>query len=140
LKVGATAGGDRDAALERRLRRLGVRDDDLDESFVRSGGAGGQNVNKVATCVVLVHRPSGIAVKCQEERSQGLNRRRARELLADKLEAAAEARRRTEAARRAKLRRQKRTRSRAAKEKMLAEKRSRAKVKRGRRRISDEDD
>ena len=63
--------GDKARELAERLARLGVREEDLDESFVHSGGKGGQNVNKVATCVVLVHRPSGIAVKCQRERTQG---------------------------------------------------------------------
>ena len=78
--------GDKARELEERLARLGVRSEDLDESFVHSGGKGGQNVNKVATCVVLVHRPTGIAVKCQRERSQGANRLVARRMLADKIE------------------------------------------------------
>jgi protein subunit release factor B len=105
-----------------RLARLGVRDEDLDESFVRSGGKGGQNVNKVATCVVLRHRPSGIIVKCQRERSQAANRLVARALLADRLETERLGRasaRRQEAER---VRRQKRRRSRRAKQKMLADK------------------
>ncbi|HSZ84176.1 MAG TPA: peptide chain release factor-like protein, partial [Polyangia bacterium] len=59
--------GDKARALAERLAALGVREDDLEESFVTSGGKGGQNVNKVATCVVLVHRPSGTHVKCQRE-------------------------------------------------------------------------
>lgn len=61
-----------------RMHRLGIREEDLDETFVRSGGHGGQNVNKIATCVMLVHRPTGIAVKCQETRYQGRNRELAR--------------------------------------------------------------
>src|ERR1700749_1303528 len=110
-------GGDRARALEDRLAKLGVRPEDLDESFVHSGGKGGQNVNKVATCVVLVHRPSGMAVKCQRERTQGANRLIARQMLAEKIE---EQRlggdsARTQAAE--KIRRQKRRRSRRAKEK-----------------------
>jgi protein subunit release factor B len=74
-------------ALRLRLVALQIREEDLDESFVRSGGKGGQNVNKVATCVVLVHRPTGTSVKCQQERTQGLNRYLARKLLADRIEA-----------------------------------------------------
>jgi len=74
---------DKVRALRTRLDQLGIREDDLDEQFVTSGGKGGQNVNKVATCVVLVHRPSGTRVKCQQERTQGLNRYLARKLLAD---------------------------------------------------------
>src|SRR3954471_16637256 len=107
--------GDRARALEERLARLGVRAEDLEESFVHSGGKGGQNVNKVATCVVLVHRPTGIAVKCQRERTQGANRLIARQLLADKIEErklGAASKRQQEAE---KVRRQKRRRSRRAK-------------------------
>src|SRR3954467_7771210 len=78
---------DKARELRERLDRLGIRDEDLEEQFVRSGGKGGQNVNKVSTCVVLLHRPSGIQIKCQRDRSQGMNRYYARKLLADKLEA-----------------------------------------------------
>ena len=122
-------------ALAERLERLGVRDVDLAESFVRSGGKGGQNVNKVSTCVVLVHTPSGTMVKCQAERSQALNRYRARELLAAKIERAQLGQASAEAARIAKLRRQKRRRSRRAKEKMLAGKHARSEVKARRARV-----
>jgi protein subunit release factor B len=114
--------GDRARELEARLARLGVRPEDLDESFVHSGGKGGQNVNKVATCVVLVHRPTGIAVKCQRERTQAANRLVARRMLADKIEEVrlgAASKRQQEAER---IRRQKRRRSRRAKRKMLREK------------------
>src|SRR5512135_3386561 len=106
-------------ALAERFERLGIRDDDLEESFVRSSGKGGQNVNKVSTCVVLVHQPSGTLVKCQRERSQALNRYRARQVLADKIERQILGRESAEAQRIAKLRRQKRRRSQRAQEKML---------------------
>ena len=114
--------GDKARELEQRLARLGVRPEDLDETFVHSGGKGGQNVNKVATCVVLVHRPTGIAVKCQRERSQGANRLVARRMLADKIEEmrfGAASKRQQEAER---IRRQKRRRSRRAKQRMLRDK------------------
>jgi len=123
----------KEQALLQRMARLGVRVEDLEESFVRARGKGGQNVNKVATCVVLRHRPTGLAVKCQAARSQGLNRFLARRLLLDRLEArvrGAEALRAAEAARR---RRQKRRRSRRAQAKLLAEKRAHAEKKAARR-------
>src|SRR2546421_8082697 len=72
--------------LGRRMAALGVRESDLEETFVRSGGHGGQNVNKTATCVMLLHRPTGLQVKCQTTRQQGLNRFVARRLLLDKIE------------------------------------------------------
>src|SRR5262245_18795960 len=126
----------KERALEERFARLGIREDDLDESFVRSSGRGGQNVNKVATCVVLIHRPSGTQVKCQRERSQALNSYRARQLLADKIERAILGRESEAAQRVAKIRRQKRKRSKRAKEKMLSDKRARSQVKAMRGRVS----
>lgn len=116
-------------ALAERFERLGIRDDDIDESFVRSSGKGGQNVNKVSTCVMLLHKPTGTTVKYQRERSQALNRFRARQLLADKIERAILGQRSAEAQRIAKLRRQKRRRSRRAKEKILEAKHARAATK-----------
>src|SRR5947207_15022700 len=77
---------DKQAQLAARMAALGVREVDIEESFVRSGGHGGQNVNKSATCVMLVHRPTGLQVKCQTTRQQGLNRFLARRLLLDKIE------------------------------------------------------
>jgi len=123
---------DKEGALRERLERLGVREADLVEKFIRSGGHGGQNVNKVATCVYLKHLPSGLEVKCQQERSQALNRYLARRILADKLELRIEGKRAEEEQRIAKIRRQKRKRSKRAKEKMLADKRHQAEKKQGR--------
>ena len=111
---------EKEALLARRMASLGVSEADIEESFVRSGGHGGQNVNKTSTCVMLVHRPTGLQVKCQETRQQGLNRYIARRLLLDKIE---EKRNGFIAAKRAeieRIRRQKRKRSRRAKDKMLA--------------------
>ena len=105
------------------MQTLGVREHDIDEQFVRSSGAGGQNVNKVSSCVVLYHRPSGIRVRCQRERSQGLNRYLARRLLVEKIGAAIKGAADAEIQRIEKVRRQKRKRSRRAKLKMLADKR-----------------
>lgn len=124
---------EKERALAERMRRLGVHEQDLDESFVRASGPGGQNVNKAATCVVLVHRPSGLAVRCQEARSQGLNRFLARRLLLDRIENRTESARSAERQRVEKIRRQKRKRSKRAKEKMLAAKHRQSEKKSGRR-------
>ena len=101
------------------MEKLGIREQDLEESFVCSGGPGGQNVNKVSTCVVLKHRPTGLIVKCQKERTQSLNRYWARRIITEKLEARILGRESEETQRIAKIRRQKRRRSRRAKDKML---------------------
>lgn len=125
--------------IDERLARLGVRPEDLDERFTRSGGPGGQNVNKVETAVLLTHRPTGVTVRCQEARSQEQNRRLARLRLAEKLEGLArerEARLRHE---RELARRQKRGRPAGLKARILEHKRHRAKVKSSRRRPGGDD-
>ena len=123
--------------LARRMAAAGIREEDLEEQFVRSGGHGGQNVNKTSTCVVLLHRPSGLQVKCQETRQQGLNRLRARQLLVEKLESLRRSRAEAARSQAEKARRQKRGPSRAAKARMLEEKRRRA-TKKATRRFSEE--
>ena len=109
--------------LDEAMKRLGIEEYHLEERFIRSGGPGGQNVNKVSTCVVLRHKPSGLEVRCQRERSQALNRFLARRILLARLEARRLGAASAEAQRIAKLRRQKRKRSKRAKDKMLAAKR-----------------
>jgi len=123
-------------ALRLRMEELGIQESDIVEKFIRSGGSGGQNVNKVSTCVYLKHEPSRIEVKCQEERSQALNRYRARQILADKIEAKIRGRESEERKRIEKIRRQKRKRSKRAKEKMLEDKRIRSAKKALRRKPS----
>jgi len=130
---GSALSPDREAALGQRLAAAGVRESDLEETFVRSAGPGGQNVNKTATCVVLVHRPTGIQVRCQATRQQGLNRFMARQLLLAKIEALRRQQAARERAEREKVRRQKRGRSRKAKERMLADKAHRSARKASRR-------
>jgi peptide chain release factor len=123
---------EKEDALRLKMDALGIREGDLVEKFVRSGGKGGQNVNKTSNCVYLKHIPTGIEVKCQRERSQSINRFLARRILAEKIEAIKLGKESDEQARIEKIRRQKRKRSKRAKDKMLAAKRAHAEVKLGR--------
>jgi len=124
---------DKQTQLTERMAALGVNESEIEESFVRSGGHGGQNVNKTATCVMLLHRPTGLQVKCQATRQQGLNRFLARRLLLDKIEERQKGFVSAERDRIEKIRRQKRKRSKRAKEKMLADKAHHAGKKQSRR-------
>jgi peptide chain release factor len=109
-------------SLEARMAALNIREEDIVERFVRSSGPGGQHVNKTSTCVYLKHVPTGIEVKCQQERSQALNRFIARRTLLDKVEILVTGKASEAQQQREKIRRQKRRRSRRAKEKMLVAK------------------
>jgi protein subunit release factor B len=113
---------EKEKKLREKLDSLGVHEKDIEESFIRSGGRGGQNVNKVATCVYLRHMPSGTEVKCQKARSQGMYRYYARVLLFEKIERSVKGEESKEEKRIAKIKRQKRKRSKRAKEKILADK------------------
>ena len=119
----------KEKSLLERMQALGVREQDIEEQFVRSSGAGGQKVNKSSTCVVLHHRPTGVRVKCQRERSQALNRFLARRILLDKIEAKLRGAHTAKAQEIARIRRQKRKRSRRARLKLLADKRHQAEKK-----------
>jgi protein subunit release factor B len=120
---------EKERQLVERMHALGVREQDIDEQFVRSSGAGGQKVNKASTCVMLHHPPTGIRVKCQKERSQALNRFLARRILLDKIEAKLTGAKAAEQQKIARVRRQKRKRSRRAKLRMIADKRRQAEKK-----------
>jgi protein subunit release factor B len=115
--------------LAGRMQRLGIRESDLVEAFIRGSGPGGQKINKTSSAVYLRHRPSGIEIRCQRERSQSLNRFLARRELCDRLEARVEGARSARRQAEEKIRRQKRRRSRRQKERMLREKHHRAEKK-----------
>ncbi|MFH1189374.1 MAG: peptide chain release factor-like protein [Candidatus Omnitrophota bacterium] len=121
-------------ALSAKMFMLGIKEADIEEQFIRAGGKGGQKVNKTSACVYLKHRPTGIEVKCQKERSQALNRFLSRRILVDKIEALIRGRESAAEKKYEKIRRQKRRRSRRAKEKMLAGKKMHSEKKALRRR------
>lgn len=114
-----TVSPEKEKALAERMERLGISESSLRETFIRSSGPGGQKVNKASSCVHLIHVPSGLSVKCQQSRSQALNRFLARRLLLDRIERIQQGIVQAERQRREKIKRQKRRRSRRAKEKIL---------------------
>ncbi len=130
---------EKEKVLAARMQELGVPESDLEESFVRSSGPGGQKVNKSSSCVYLVHTPTGLSVKCQRERSQALNRFLARRLLLDKIEAQQRGFVSAEKEKIEKIRRQKRKRSKRVKEKILESKHQQARKKELRGKVTQEE-
>jgi len=121
-----------------RLATAGVRASDVEERFIRGSGPGGQKVNKTSSTVWLRHRPTGIEVRCQAERSQAANRERAWLEMVEKLEARQRAERNAVQQAREKGRRQNRQKSHGQKVKMIQAKRHRAKNKAHRGKVGDE--
>ena len=128
-----------DSALRTRMQRLRIQEDDLEETFIRGTGAGGQKINKTSSTVVLRHLPSGVEVRCQRERSQAQNRHVARVELCDRLEAQRAAAKLEVQNEKEKARRQNRPRPRSLKKKLVKSKRHRAGIKQNRGRPGGED-
>lgn len=123
----------KESRLAADMEKLGLHEADIEERFIKGSGPGGQKINKTSSCVVLLHRPTGIEVRCQRERSQALNRFLARRTLCERVRTL-QAKEQTERERAAeKIRRQKRRRSRRQRARMLADKRHRAQKKEARR-------
>lgn len=128
-----------ETALKKWMLELGIKEEDIEEKFIKGSGHGGQKINKTSSTVYLFHSISGIEVKCQHGRSQSLNRYYARKKLCKKLEEALLGKLSQEQQTREKIRRQKRKRSKRQKEKMLQNKKLRSTLKAGRKPISSDE-
>src|SRR5262249_19643307 len=132
LSFGKNSAAMAEREIATRMKQLGIDEADLEETFARSSGPGGQNVNKVSTAVTLRHWPSGVSVTVQDSRSQAANRKLARERLLDAIESAREQRHAAVIAEREKTRRRKSPRPPALKKRILESKRKRAELKKQR--------
>ena len=128
---------EKNQTLEKRMALLGVKEEDIVESFIRSSGPGGQNVNKTATCVYLKHLPTGLEVKCQRQRSQLLNRSLARHILLSKIEHKIQQDNLQRQSFKAKVMRRNRQKPKSIKLKILEDKRRHAQKKFVRRKINE---
>ncbi|MFH0917953.1 MAG: peptide chain release factor-like protein [Candidatus Omnitrophota bacterium] len=128
---------EKNQTLEKRMALLGVKEEDIVESFIRSSGPGGQNVNKTSTCVYLKHLPTGLEVKCQRQRSQLLNRSLARHILLSKIEHKIQQDNLQRQSFRAKVMRRNRQKPKSIKIKILEDKRRQSQKKSVRRKINE---
>jgi len=131
---------EKEKQLAERMKSLGIHEDAIKENFIRGSGSGGQKINKTSSCVQLTYDLSRIDIKCQERRSRGENRYHARVRLCDKVEEQqlGELSKKKQADE--KIRRQKRTRSRKAKRKLLENKKHRSDVKETRKPVSHDEE
>ena len=128
---------EKNRALARRMEELGITDNDLTEKFILGSGKGGQKVNKTASCVYLKHLPTGIEVKCQQERSRELNRYLARRELCEKIAYEIHQEKTKKRKEMEKIRQQKKRRSRRLKQKILEDKKKHSEVKKMRKKIEE---
>ncbi len=129
----------KEQALISLMDRLGIKEEQLEEKFIRGSGNGGQKINKTSSCVYLKHLPTSIEIKCQRTRSQSLNRFHARMELCDKIQEQTEGEESKKQREIAKIRRQKSRRTRKSKEKILADKQKHSVVKQNRKKVSSKD-
>ncbi len=115
--------------LEKRMKCLGILEEEIIEKFILGSGSGGQKINKTSSCVYLKHIPTGLEIKCQQDRSRELNRYHARQELCEKIEERVLQEKSEKQQKIEKIRRQKRRRSRKAQEKVLTTKKKRSDLK-----------
>ncbi|MCB1109611.1 MAG: peptide chain release factor-like protein [Chlamydiia bacterium] len=132
------ASPEKQRALAQRMEELGIYEDDLLEKFILGSGKGGQKVNKTASCVYLKHLPTGIEVKCQQERSRELNRYLARKELCEKIAFQIHQEKTKRQREQEKIRQQKKRRSRRLKQKILEDKKKHSEIKKMREKVEEE--
>ncbi|MCX6990797.1 MAG: peptide chain release factor-like protein [Chlamydiae bacterium] len=120
---------EKEEEISRFMEKLGIKEDDLIEKFILGSGRGGQNLQKTSSCVYLKHIPTGLEVKCQKDRSRALNRLFARRLLCEKYQEIILEEKSKKQQANEKIRRQKQTRSRKQKARMLDNKKQHAEKK-----------